>query len=70
MAAEGGVFCAGSLCQTALLYVDGAGKKVIQKRFEEQLKIFLKTDVDCFIAEVSGFPLWAKRICEYDNKIK
>ena len=53
VAQEGGVFCAGSICQTARLYAEGAGKERIQKRFEEQIAIFLKNDMDLLIAEVS-----------------
>ena len=53
MAQEGGVFSAGSICQTARLYAQGAGKERIQKRFEEQIAIFLKNDMDLLIAEVS-----------------
>lgn len=53
VAQEGGVFCAGSICQTARLYAQGAGKERIQKRFEEQIAIFLKNDMDLLIAEVS-----------------
>ena len=52
VAQEGGVFAAGSICQTAKLYVNGAGKEKIQKRFEEQIQIFLKNDMDLLIAEV------------------
>lgn len=52
MAQEGGVYCAGSICQTASLYAEGAGKECIQKRFEEQIQIFLKNDMDLLIAEV------------------
>lgn len=51
VAQEGGVFAAGSICQTAKLYVNGAGKEKIQKRFEEQIQIFLKNDMDLLIAE-------------------
>ena len=46
------MFAAGSICQTAKLYVNGAGKEKIQKRFEEQIQIFLKNDMDLLIAEV------------------
>ena len=53
VAQDGGVFCAGSICQTARLYAQGAGKERIQKRFEEQIAIFLKNDMDLLIAEVS-----------------
>ena len=52
MAQEGGVYCAGSICQTASLYAEGAGKECVQKRFEEQIQIFLRNDVDLLIAEV------------------
>lgn len=51
VAQNGGVFCAGSICQTARLYAQGAGKERIQKRFEEQIAIFLKNDMDLLIAE-------------------
>ena len=47
------MFCAGSICQTATLYIEGAGKERIQKRFEEQIQIFLKNDMDLLIAEVN-----------------
>lgn len=53
VAQEGGVFSAGSICQTARLYAQGAGKERIQKRFEAQIAIFLKNDLDLLIAEVS-----------------
>jgi len=53
VAQEEGVFCAGSICQTATLYIEGAGKERIQKRFEEQIQIFLKNDMDLLIAEVN-----------------
>jgi len=53
VAQEGGVFSAGSICQRARLYVQGAGKERIQKRFEEQIAIFLKNDMDLLIAEIS-----------------
>ena len=46
------MFAAGSICQTAKLYVNGSGKEKIQKRFEEQIQIFLKNDMDLLIAEV------------------
>ena len=52
VAQEGGVFSAGSICQTAKLYADGAGKELIQKRVKEQIEIFLKNDLDLLIAEV------------------
>ena len=52
VAQEGGVYCAGSICQTASLYTEGAGKQRIQKRFEEQIQIFLRNDMDLLIAEV------------------
>ena len=52
VAQEGGVFCAGSICQTANLYARGAGKERIQKRIKEQIEIFLKNDLDLIIAEV------------------
>ncbi|KAJ7340115.1 hypothetical protein OS493_002841 [Desmophyllum pertusum] len=51
VAQEGGVFSAGSICQTAKLYADGAGKELIQKRVKEQIEIFLKNDLDLLIAE-------------------
>ena len=47
------MFSAGSICQTARLYAQGAGKDRIQKRFEEQIAVFLKNDMDLLIAEVS-----------------
>ena len=47
------MFCAGSICQTATLYIEGAGKQRIQKRFDEQIQIFLKNDMDLLIAEVN-----------------
>lgn len=53
VAQEGGVYSAGSICQTAKLYTQGAGKEHIQKRFEQQIEIFLKNDLDLLIAEVS-----------------
>ena len=52
MAEEGGVFCAGSINQTGTLYAGGAGKDDIQKRFDAQIQIFLKNDLDFLIAEV------------------
>lgn len=51
VAQEGGVFCAGSICQTARLYTQGVGKERIQKRFERQIAIFLENDLDLLIAE-------------------
>jgi len=47
------MFSAGSICQTARLYAQVAGKERIQKRFEEQIAIFLKNDMDLLISEVS-----------------
>ena len=52
VAEEGGVFCAGSINQTGTLYAGGAGKDDIQKRFDAQIQIFLKNDLDFLIAEV------------------
>ncbi|CAH3128816.1 unnamed protein product [Porites lobata] len=51
VAGEGGVFSAGSICQTATLYMHGAGRNRIQERIEEQIQIFLKNDMDLLIAE-------------------
>lgn len=54
MAKEGGAYFAGSICQTAFLYPQGAGKKVVVKKFRDQIEIFLQNDVDLIIAEVSS----------------
>ena len=54
VAQEGGVYFAGSICQTAFLYPKGAGKDVVMKKFREQIAIFLQNDVDLIIAEVSS----------------
>ncbi|KAL9957818.1 hypothetical protein ACROYT_G034766 [Oculina patagonica] len=51
VAQEGGVYSAGSICQTAKLYTQGVGKEQIQKRFEQQIEIFLRNDLDLLIAE-------------------
>ena len=53
MAQEGGALFAGSICQTASLYSSGAGKKVVQEKFKEQIEIFLQNNVDLLIAEVN-----------------
>ena len=52
MAQGGGALFAGCVCQTAYLYSHGAGKKVVTKKFKEQIEIFLENDVDILIAEV------------------
>ena len=52
MAQEGGALFAGSICQTASLYTNGAGKEVVMKKFREQIQIFLQNGVDLLIAEV------------------
>lgn len=51
VAQEGGVFFAGSVCQTASLYSQGAGKEIVTKKFREQIQIFIQNDVDLIIAE-------------------
>ena len=53
VAQEGGALFAGSICQTASLYSSGAGKKVVQEKFKEQIEIFLQNNVDLLIAEVN-----------------
>ena len=55
MAQEGGALFAGSICQTASLYLSGAGKKVVMEKFRHQLEIFVEKDVDLIIAEVSHY---------------
>ncbi|KAL9957819.1 hypothetical protein ACROYT_G034767 [Oculina patagonica] len=51
VAQEGGVYFAGSICQTASLYLQGAGKDAVTKKFREQIEIFLQNNVDLIIAE-------------------
>lgn len=51
VAKEGGVYFAGCINQTAFLYLQGAGKEVVMKKFREQIEIFLKNNVDLIIAE-------------------
>lgn len=51
VAQEAGVFFAGSICQTASLYSQGAGKETVTKKFREQIGIFIRNDVDLIIAE-------------------
>lgn len=55
MAKEGGVYFAGCINQTAFLYLQGAGKDVVMKKFREQIEIFLQNNVDLIIAEVSCY---------------
>lgn len=51
VAQEGGAVFAGSICQTASLYLSGAGKDVVTKTFRRQIEIFLQNGVDLLIAE-------------------
>ncbi|XP_078381092.1 S-methylmethionine--homocysteine S-methyltransferase BHMT2-like [Oculina patagonica] len=51
VAQKGGAYFAGSICQTSSLYSRGAGKKVVMKKFREQIEIFIKNNVDLIIAE-------------------
>ncbi|XP_078345626.1 betaine--homocysteine S-methyltransferase 1-like isoform X2 [Oculina patagonica] len=51
VAQEGGAYLAGSICQTGTLYSKGAGKKVVMKKFREQIEIFIQNNVDILIAE-------------------
>ena len=55
VAKEGGVYFAGCINQTAFLYLQGAGKDVVMKKFREQIEIFLQNNVDLIIAEVSCY---------------
>ncbi|KAK2560387.1 Betaine--homocysteine S-methyltransferase 1 [Acropora cervicornis] len=64
VAQEGGVYCAGSICQTASLYAEGAGKECVQKRFEEQIQIFLRNDMDLLIAEFFEYTEEAEWVVE------
>ena len=57
VAKEGGVYFAGCINQTAFLYLQGAGKDVVMKKFREQIEIFLQNNVDLIIAEVSCLKL-------------
>ena len=52
VAQEGGVIFAGSICQTAFLYSQGAGKEIVMKKFREQVEIFVQNNVELIIAEV------------------
>lgn len=53
MAREGGAYFVGSICQTGFLYLQGAGKDVVMKKFREEIEIFIQNDVDILIGEVS-----------------
>lgn len=53
VAREGGAYFAGSICQTGFLYLQGAGKDVVMKKFREEIEIFIQNDVDILIGEVS-----------------
>lgn len=55
VAQEGGVYFAGSICQTASLYSCGAGKSAVMRKFKEQVEIFIQNNVDLIIAEVIVF---------------
>ena len=53
VAQEGGAYVAGCICQTAVLYSQGAGKDVVMKKFRNEIEIFIQNNVDILIAEVS-----------------
>ncbi|KAJ7373207.1 hypothetical protein OS493_014355 [Desmophyllum pertusum] len=71
VAQEGGVYFAGCICQTGFLYLQGAGKDVIMKKFREQIEIFIQNNVDIIIAEFFGYveeAEWAVEVIKSTGK--
>ena len=55
VAQEGGVYFAGSVCQTASLYSGDAGKSAVMRKLKEQAEIFSQNSADLIVAEVTVF---------------